>query len=150
MNNLTDEQIKQIVKDISDEEYEKLLGKPIPRSSYLFIKKNRLHVHYNTTVYELKYAKGWTGRLFSGAIRFAIKLLKGLNKKALANTLIMGVLHQPMRGLSRMTGGMITWGQLDGLILMFNGKFFKGLSHFIKQGNLSRKEKKQNRFTSSF
>ena len=94
-------------------------------------------------MYELKYAKGWTGRLFSGAIRFAIKFLKAFNQTGFGNTLVMGVLHQPMRGLSRMTGGMITWGQLDGLILMFNGKFFKGLSHFIKQGNSSRKEKKQ-------
>ena len=39
----------------------------------------------------------------------------------------MGMYHQPMRGLSRMTNGMMSWGQLDGLIIMFNGKFFKGL-----------------------
>ena len=56
----------------------------------------------------------------------------------------MGVLHQPMRGLSRMTGGAIHWEQLDGLILMFNGHFFKGLKLFIKEGRKIKKIKKLN------
>ena len=131
------------VEEVKNEEYEKLLGHPIPPSNYLFVKKNRLLVHYNTTVYELKYARGWTGRVFSGAIRFAIKLLKFFGARTLANTLIMGVLHQPMRGLSRMTGGAISWAQLDGMIMMFNGKFFKGLHHFNKMGRLKKKELKE-------
>ena len=97
-----------------------------------FIKKNRIIVDYNTTVLDLRYAKGWTGRLFSGAIRFAVKFLRFFGNKTLANTIIMGVFNNPMRGLSRMSGGMITYPQLDGLITMFNGKFFKGLRQFFK------------------
>ena len=131
------------VEQVTNKEYETLLGHPIPPSNYLFVKKNRLLVHYNTTVYELKYARGWTGRTFSGAIRFAIRLLKFFGARTLANTLVMGVLHQPMRGLSRMTGGAISWGQLDGMIMMFNGKFFKGLHHFNKMGRLKKKENKE-------
>lgn len=38
-----------------------------------------------------------------------------------------------------MTGGMISHSQLDGLIIMFNGKFFKGLFKFLKR----QKNKKQ-------
>lgn len=57
-----------------------------------------------------------------------------------SNTLIMGVLHAPMRSLAKMTGGAITLKQLDGLIMMFNGHFFKGLHQFNK--NKQRKEKK--------
>ena len=44
----------------------------------------------------------------------------------------MGMYNNPMRGISRMSGGMISYGQLDGLITMFNGKFFKGLKQFFK------------------
>ena len=55
----------------------------------------------------------------------------------------MGVLHQPMRGLSRMTGGALTYKQLDGLIKMFNGHFFKGLNHFFKMGKVSKNELKE-------
>ena len=57
-----------------------------------------------------------------------------MGNKSLSNTLVMGVVHQPMRGLSRMTGGAIRWSQLDGLIEVFNGHFFKGLHHFFKEG----------------
>lgn len=131
------------IDDISNEEYEKILMKKIPPSTYPFIKKNRLLVHYNTTVNELKYAKGWSGRFFAGVIRFAIKLLKTFGDVKTSNTLVMGVLHQPMRGLSRMTGGAITFDQLDGLILMFNGHFFKGLHHFFKSGRKHKKEIKE-------
>ena len=60
----------------------------------------------------------------------------------MANTIVMGVYHNPMRGLSRMSGGMISWKQLDGLITMFNGKFFKGLGMFFKAGKERKKAKK--------
>ena len=46
-----------------------------------------------------------------------------------ANTLIMGVVHQPVRGLAKY-GGM-TRRQMEGLLVMFNGKFFRGLNRFL-------------------
>ena len=67
--------------------------------------------------------------------------MKKFNPK-MANTMIMGVYHLPMRGLSRMTGGAIHWNQLDGMIMMFNGHFFKGFSKFRKEGKKIKKEKK--------
>ena len=132
------------VDEISNEEFEQVLRHPVPKSSYTFLKRNRLFVHYNTTVYELKYAKGFAGRLFAGVIRLAINLSRTFGDVKTSNTLVMGVLHQPMRGLSRMTGGAISWKQLDGLILMFNGHFFKGLHHFFKMGRAKKRENKQN------
>lgn len=130
------------VDEISNEEFEQVLRHPVPKSSYTFLKRNRLFVHYNTTVYELKYAKGFAGRLFAGVIRLAINLSRTFGDVKTSNTLVMGVLHQPMRGLSRMTGGAISWKQLDGLILMFNGHFFKGLHHFFKMGRAKKRENK--------
>ena len=130
------------VANVSDEQFTELLGHPIPSSHYEFFKKNRIKVGYNTTVNELRYSKGWTGRFFSWAIRFAIKVLKGFGNVTMANTLIMGVQFQPMRGISRMTGGALCWYQLDGLITMFNGHFFKGLHQFFKGGRRNKKETK--------
>ena len=131
------------IQNVSDNEFKLIYQKDLPSTSLNFIKKNRIYVDYNTTVNELRYAKGWTGRFFSGVIRFAIGLLKVFGDVKTSNTLVMGVLHQPMRGLSRMTGGALTYKQLDGLIKMFNGHFFKGLNHFFKMGKVSKNELKE-------
>ena len=127
-------------QNVSDEEFERLIGRKIPKQDLTFIKKKRIIVDYNTTVLDLKYACGFSGRLFSWAIRTAVKFLKFIGKKELANTIIMGVYNNPMRGMSRMSGGMISYKQLDGLITMFNGKFFKGLKQFFKAGKTKYKK----------
>lgn len=130
------------VANVSNNEFAELLGHPIPSSHYEFFKKNRIKVGYNTTVNELRYAKGWTGRFFSGVIRHTIGMFRAFGNVTMANTLIMGVQFQPMRGISRMTGGLLCWYKLDGLITMFNGHFFKGLHQFIKGGRTNKKETK--------
>ena len=131
------------VNDVSDKEFAYILGREIPDGKLKFERKKRIVVNYYTTVEFLKYAPGWTGRFFAWAIRTGIWFLKKFSPKT-ANTLIMGVYHQPMRGLSRMTGGAVHWEQLGGLITMFNGHFFKGLSTFIKEGKRIKKENKNN------
>lgn len=130
------------IKDVGLEEFENLLGFKAPNPNRKYIKRKRINVEYNTTVAELRYARGWTGRLFAWAIRFAPKFLKAIGKKQLANTIYMGMYHQPMRGISRMTNGMLSWGQLDGLILMFNGKFFKGIRLYFKEGKIKKRRNK--------
>ncbi|NLC17483.1 MAG: glycosyl hydrolase, partial [Clostridiales bacterium] len=130
------------VKDVSESEFEQLLGRKLPEPHYKFYKKNRIQVDIYTTVSQLKYARGWTGRLFSGAISFAIKFLTAIGKKSQANVLIMGIYYNPLRAISRLSGGLISWGQLQGMIVMFNGKFFKGLSMFLKEGRKKKKERK--------
>lgn len=55
----------------------------------------------------------------------------------------MGVYYNPVRALSRMTGGAMSMAQLDGLIMMFNGHFWKGLHHFNKMGRERKKLKKE-------
>ena len=127
------------LRNVSDKEFELLLGHPIPDGSLPFYKKNRMVVDYNTTMSELRYAKRWIGRLVGKAIPWFTRVLTKLGKKELANTLIMGVVHQPMRGLSRFSGGGLRMNQLDGLIMMFNGHFWKGLHHYNKEGRRYKK-----------
>ena len=131
------------LRNISDDEFELLLGHPIPNGDLPFYKKNRIVVDYNTTITELRYARGWIGRLVGKAIPWFTRVLTKLGKKELANTLIMGVVHQPMRGLSRFSGGGLRMSQLDGLIMMFNGHFFKGLHHYNKEGRKYKKLAKE-------
>ena len=131
-----------IINNIPDKQFQALLGRDIPDGDVKFIKKNRIHVDVFTTIEQLRYAKGWTGRFFSAMIRFAIWFMKKIGKANTANTLIMGIYNLPLRGMSRMSGGKITWGQLMGLVLMFDGHFFKGLHKFNKEGRLARKERK--------
>ena len=92
-------------------------------------KKRGMLIHENSTVNDLRYAKGWVGRAFLGVMRFAIGFCKVFGKKEQANTLIMGVIHQPVRGLAKF-GGMRR-KTMEGLLLMFNGKFFKGLKTLL-------------------
>lgn len=120
------------VENVSDKEFEILLGRKIPKTTFDFLENNRMEVGYNTTVAELRYARGWTGRVFSFAIRRLISILRKVGKRTLSNEIIMGVLNQPMRGISRLTGGALTWEELNGLILMFNGHFHKGLIKYFK------------------
>lgn len=131
------------VKHISDDEFETLLGKPLPPSGLDFYKKNRIKVDSNTPISDLKYSKRFIGRWVHHGIVFIIAFLKKIGKRETANTLIMGVYHQPLRGISRMSGGMISWGQLESIIAMFNGHFFKGLARFLKEG---RKKRKRNKY----
>lgn len=127
---------------VSLEEFERLLGRKAPDSGLKFIKKNRIEVGYNTAISQLKFAKGWTGRFLAWGMRFGYKLLKAIGKRSAANVLMMGMYHMPLRGISRMTGGAVSWGQLDGLILMFNGHFFKGLGKFFREGKKAKRLKK--------
>lgn len=130
------------IKHIPNEEFESLLGRKIPDPNFVFYKKNRMAVDYNTTVQQLRYSRGWTGRFFAWGVRFGYKTMHIIGKRKIANIMQMALYHNPMRNMSRLTGGAITWGQLDGMIAMFNGHFFKGLKQFLKSGNKKNKTKK--------
>ena len=134
------------LRDIPDEEFRTLLGHDIPNGALPFYKKNRMVIDYNTTFSELRYSKRWIGRLVGKAIPWFTRVLRKMGNRVLANTLVMGVVHQPMRGMSRFSGGGLRMSQLDGLIMIFNGHFWKGLHHFNKEGRkykkLAKAEKK--------
>ena len=134
------------LRDIPDAEFALLLGHDIPDGKLPFYKKNRIKVNYNTTTRELRYAPGWVGRLTGKAIPWFTRVLRKFGKREMANTLVMGVVHQPMRGLSRFSQGGLRMSQLDGLIEVFNGHIFKGLHHYFKEGRkykkLAKEEKK--------
>ncbi len=125
------------VADVSDEEFREILGRDIPQSDYPFYKKKRMVIDENCTVDDLRYSRRWVGRAFSGAIRFVIAFCKAFGMKTMANTLVMGVKHQPVRGLAKF-GGM-SRRQMEGMLLMFNGHFFKGVGRFFSKEKKNKK-----------
>ena len=130
------------ISNISDQEFEMLLERKIPDPHFQFYKKNRMVVDYNTTVQQLRYSRGWSGRFFAWGVRFGYRFMKLIGQMKLANIMQMALYHNPMRNMSRLTGGALSWGQLDGMILMFNGHFFKGVRKFFKSGKKKIKNKK--------
>ncbi len=117
------------IKNVSAEEFTVLLGRKLPEPGYNFYKRKRMVIHENCTIADLRYSKRWVGRAFSGVIRFAIAFLRKTGKRTTANTLVMGALHQPIRGLAKF-GGM-SRRQMEALLLMFNGHMFKGIGRFM-------------------
>ncbi len=131
------------VDAVENDEFRALLGRDIPKSGYDFYKHNRMIITENATVADLRYSRRWVGRLFSGAIRFAIKFLYAVGNRGMANTLVMGVLHQPVRGLAKF-GGM-SRRQMKALMMMFNGQLCRGVVKFLtkdKKAGQSKKEEK--------
>ncbi len=131
------------VKEARLDDFFLLLGRTIDVEKDEKKKKHKRVVDYNTTVMDLRYAKGWTGRFFSFAIRTAEKVLRAFGKRQTANTLVRGMFYNPMRGLSRRSGGRISFDELNGLRIRFNGKFFKGLHAYFKAHRRKKKRMKQ-------
>jgi beta-glucosidase len=118
------------VGDIKDSEFVKLYGKKLPFTGMPFYKKKRLVVDYNTTIEELRYAKGLAGRSLAFFFKLWVVWLNIKGDREMKNTVVMGIMSQPMRCISRMTMGKIKWAELNAIIEMFNGHFFKGLIHY--------------------
>lgn len=85
-------------------------------------KKGRITVDRATPFCELKNARGLFGRIFAKAALFAVR----------KNPTIRGSLeYLPIRTLAQF--GRFTENRLNGLIMMFNGRFFRGLHVFLKK-----------------
>ncbi|HHV12084.1 MAG TPA: glycosyl hydrolase [Clostridiales bacterium] len=121
--------------NVSVAEFEALLGTKVPVSTWDRTKP----LGYNDTIAQCQYAKGWAARFAYHTISFAYRFLKKIGKRSTANLIMMSVYHMPFRGVARMTGGMVTLPMVDGLLIMVNGRFFKGLRHLWKENSAKKK-----------
>ncbi len=119
------------IKAVDDAAFKAILGREIPQNGYNFYKKNRMVIHENCTVADLRYSRRWIGRFFSWALRFWAAFLWKIGKKTDSNTIVMGMIHQPVRGLAKF-GGM-SRRQMEGMIMAFNGHLFKGIGRFLSK-----------------
>ncbi|SER55559.1 beta-glucosidase [Gracilibacillus ureilyticus] len=117
------------VSNVSKDEFENLIGRKLPDPTW---NRNK-PLGYNDTIAQCQYAKGLFGRIAYHSIIFTHRFLWKIGKRSTANIIMMSILNLPFRGIARMTGGVVNMPMLDGILMMVNGHFFKGIWHTIKE-----------------
>ena len=110
------------IANVKDDEFSLLYGKELPDGKW------GGEIGINDAFCQFYYAK-------SGLCRLIYKIMKGLLDDAMAkgipNLDILFVYNMPIRGISRMTGGMVNMKMVYGITDIANGHFFKGLGKVI-------------------
>ncbi|MBS6194934.1 MAG: glycoside hydrolase family 3 C-terminal domain-containing protein [Clostridiales bacterium] len=111
-----------IVQQISDQEFETLLGEPIPDGNW----SGKLTA--NDAICQMYYAK-------SGLARFIYNRLTSIKKKSeekgKPDLNILFIYNMPFRALAKMTAGAVSMDMVDGIVEVVNGHFFKGMKKTI-------------------
>lgn len=119
--------------DVTDAEFEVLLGRKLPPS---VLDKSK-PLGYNDTIEQGRYKRGF-GRFLYNVIMLVRKFYLLCGKPIQANN-IMFALNLPYRHLARMTGGIIDMAMLDGILVMANGSFWKGLAQVHRASRAKKK-----------
>ncbi|WP_343082702.1 glycoside hydrolase family 3 C-terminal domain-containing protein [Blautia producta] len=111
-----------IIQQISNQEFETLLGHPIPDGKW----SGELGI--NDAVCQMYYAK-------SALARFIYKILtdRKLKNEATGKP-DLNLLFQyniPFRAIAKMTGGMVSMDMVNGAVEIVNGHFFRGMGKVI-------------------
>ncbi|NNJ30527.1 beta-glucosidase [Lacrimispora defluvii] len=110
------------IADVSAEEFETLLGRPIPNGKW----SGELGI--NDAFCQMYYAKSRLARLI-----YAI--LTGLKNKSEAkgkpDLNLLFIYSIPFRGIAKMTNGMVSMEMAEGMVLVVNGHFLKGMKKLI-------------------
>ncbi len=113
------------VTNVSDIEFELLLGRSIPDTEW----DRSLSLKMNDSFSQMFYAKSFLARL-------AHKLLRHLKDKSIKkgepDLNILFIYYMPFRAIAKMTGGTVSIAMVEGLLKIINGNFFKGFNLFIK------------------
>lgn len=126
------------IMQVSDVEFEKLLGHSIPDGSW------QGKLDRNDAICQMYYAKSFIARKL-------YKMLTGMKEKSEAkgkpDLNILFLYNMPFRALAKMSGGIVSEKMVDDIVHIVNGHFFSGLGKvvidFISAQNKGRKYKKK-------
>lgn len=110
------------ITQVETKEYEILYGRKLPDGGWSG------EIGINDAFCQFYYAKGALARL---VYRILKKLLDNSVKKGVPNLDLMFIYNMPIRGISRMTGGIVNMKMANGIVEMANGHAFRGLGHVI-------------------
>ncbi len=110
------------IKAVSDRQFEALLGHPIPDGSWSGT------LTMNDAICQMYYAKSGLGRF---VCRRLTSMINKSMEKGKPNLNLMFNYNMPFRGIAKMTGGMCTMEMAEGILIIVNGHFFKGLGRII-------------------
>jgi beta-glucosidase len=112
------------ITQVSDAEFETLLGRPLPEAKWDQDKP----LERNDTFSQLYYAKSRIGRL---TYKILTHLKNKSEKKGVPDLNILFIYNIPFRGIAKMMGGAVDIFMVDALLEIFNGHFFKGAGHLL-------------------
>ncbi|MDQ8766397.1 glycoside hydrolase family 3 C-terminal domain-containing protein [Streptococcus ruminantium] len=108
------------VEAVSNREFSLLLGRPVPEELWQVGQE----LGMNDPVLKLQFAK-------SVLARFVHKVLAGLLKKAerkgTPDLNLLFLYNMPFRAMAKMTGDLLDRAMVEGILMIANGHFFKGL-----------------------
>lgn len=111
-----------IVQDVPDDQFEKLLGTPIPSGKW----SGELGV--NDAFCQMYYAK-------SAIARFVYKKLTQMKvkseEKGKPDLNILFIYNMPFRAVAKMTGGAVSMEMVHGIVDAVNGHLFRGLKKIV-------------------
>lgn len=124
---------------VSDAEFEKLLGHPIPDGSWTG------NLRMNDAIAQLYYAKSLKARLVGKVMQ---NMLKSSMDKGKPDLNIIFITNMPFRAIGKMAGGMVSQEMCESIVTIVNGHgiaFLKGLggliSGYFKQSKVQKKAK---------
>lgn len=113
------------VTQVSDEEFEELLGYPISRKNF----EPGMQLEMNDAICKMCYAK-------SMAARFVFTILKykkeRSEKKGIPDLNIQFIYNMPFRGIAKMMNGLISMEMAEAILLIVNGHIQKGMGSLIR------------------
>ena len=105
---------------VSDADFEKLLGHPIP--------KGKIKIDRNLTLGELNHARSPLGWL----VWLVLTILLNVSyKRGKPDLNILFQYNMPLRALAKMTNGAISMGMVDGIVMELQGFWILGLVRVI-------------------
>ena len=111
------------ITNVPDDEYEKLLGMPIPDGSW------GGDIDINDALCQLYYARSGLARMIFRHLDGKIREAKDKGELPDLNTLFQ--YNMPFRAIAKMTGGLVSMDMARSLVTLVNGHFFKGLGGVI-------------------
>lgn len=110
------------VQDVSDQEFEVLLGHPVPNGKWSG------SLTRNDAICQLYYAKSGLARL---VYRILTYLKKRSEKKGKPDLNILFIYNMPFRSIAKMTAGAVSMEMADGMVEVVNGHFLRGMKQII-------------------
>ena len=121
------------ITEVSDEEHERLLGRPLPK------REQTEELNLYDTVSRFREAKSPVARFFCRCVERSIRRARKKGDPA-PNTMFLYDI--PIRGVAQMSGGLITRQMARDLVYAVNGHTLWGLGRFFRNFFRGRKQQK--------
>lgn len=111
------------IRQVPDEEFAALLGTPIPDGRWSGA------LTPNDAICQMYYARSRLARL---VCRILTRKKQRSEASGTPDLNILFIYNMPFRAIAKMTGGAVSSEMVDGLVLMVNGHFWKGLARTVR------------------